>query len=1005
MALVVNTNVASLMAQKNLGTSQAKLDTAMERLSSGSRINSASDDAAGLAIASRMESQVRGLNQAVRNANDGVSLAQTAEGAMEEITAMLQRMRELSVQGSNGVLNANDRVAIDAEVDALKAEIDRVVTTTTFNGKNLLDGSFGSTLQVGGQAGETLAINIANMGTSSLGTTSGATSAEAVRSASFAGTAATTTTAKLTFEGNDTYSFALTLGGLNNAGTANAAHTFNISGSVSGGSAKDIVDEINAALRVEPEVTKLGSANAIAGSGVAADAASAIRATYNGNTITIENLAGGTIDVAQGAVDSANPTNAATGSLSNSGSNVVYTSIVGGTGTNDSKIIGGSGNTATALVNNGANASGGSAGTNPVASSMVLNFADSTGATPSSTIAAGDRIVMTLTSGSDVLTLDTGLVQATTDVAGVVAHLQAALTTSGNTDYTVAAFTGDDAASSAGVNVQNTHNFVITRADGAEFTVALDSDTSITTHTLFESAVDLNTTTGSPAVDAKIHGEGAISLNVGAFSTIEASDNVVLKLTDANGVETTLDTGAFQAVATQASLVSSLTTALSNASNTAYTVAAHGSVATAFTITKTDGGQFTVEYVKADSTDASTTLALTELAADRSISDGGSDTQEAINGTLGVAATAATLDESVMFLDFVGSDTYTLKFTDELSGNGTSGVTLNYNGTAASLADAAIKLEAEARSMTAAGRSYDFSVTVDNGRLKIEEAGGLAFRVTGSGSVNSPISAGSGKIMASVASGQNVSGAPSAVLLDDTVYASSAGTSNAGTVSKTDLTLTLSGDDTVSFTITDGTATAQVNPVAVDQTSGDGGDLASAINVALAQAGLDDVMLATKTAAGAAKITHDLGYEVTINDYTSIGSQNMKAEATTGASGVTGIAKFLDDAAGSSSTTISSVDVTTASLASDAIDVIDRAIADVNAERSTLGAIQNRLGHTINNLSNISVNTAAAQSRIEDADYSVEAANLAKAQIMQQAGTAMLAQANAMQQTVLSLLQ
>ncbi len=214
MALVVNTNIASLVAQKNLGASQSKLDTAMERLSSGSRINSASDDAAGLAIASRMESQVRGLNQAVRNSNDGISLAQTAEGAMEEITAMLQRMRELSVQASSGINTADDLSAIDSEITALKAEIDRVSSTTTFNGITLLDGSFSKNIQVGDLAGQSINIGLKNLGTNTLGKQGGVTNAQAVTSSRFTGTAATATKSTMTFESNDTYNFALTLGGL-----------------------------------------------------------------------------------------------------------------------------------------------------------------------------------------------------------------------------------------------------------------------------------------------------------------------------------------------------------------------------------------------------------------------------------------------------------------------------------------------------------------------------------------------------------------------------------------------------------------------------------------------------------------------------------------------------------------------------------------------------------------------------------------------------------------------
>ena len=168
---VINTNVKSLIAQASLAANNKNLSTAMERLSTGSRINSAKDDAAGLAISSRMTSQVRGLNVAVRNANDGISLAQTAEGAMEEVTSMLQRMRELSIQAGNSVNNASDRAALDAEVQQLKSEIDRIAGTTTFNGQNILDGSFSGRLQIGDQASQTMDIAIASLSTVNLGET------------------------------------------------------------------------------------------------------------------------------------------------------------------------------------------------------------------------------------------------------------------------------------------------------------------------------------------------------------------------------------------------------------------------------------------------------------------------------------------------------------------------------------------------------------------------------------------------------------------------------------------------------------------------------------------------------------------------------------------------------------------------------------------------------------------------------------------------------------------
>ncbi|RDV25035.1 flagellin FliC [Alteromonas aestuariivivens] len=160
MSLFVSTNVSALNAQRQLFTSNNHLNTAFERLSSGFRINSAKDDAAGLQISDRMTSQIMGLDQAVRNANDGISLAQTAEGAMQEITTALQRIRVLSVQSQNGINSASDRLALQKEVSALKAEISRVATTTQFAGVNILAGNYSAKFLVGANAGQTISVNL-----------------------------------------------------------------------------------------------------------------------------------------------------------------------------------------------------------------------------------------------------------------------------------------------------------------------------------------------------------------------------------------------------------------------------------------------------------------------------------------------------------------------------------------------------------------------------------------------------------------------------------------------------------------------------------------------------------------------------------------------------------------------------------------------------------------------------------------------------------------------------
>ena len=194
MALMINTNLASIDAQRNQSRTQNDLSTAIARLSSGLRINSARDDAAGLAISDRMTAQIRGVNQAARNANDGISLAQTAEGALSSVTDNLQRIRELAVQSANATNSASDRASRQQEVSQLTAEIDRVATQTSFNGTNLLDGSFTSKVfQVGANVGQTITVaSIASARTSALGSYQGYSLANASIGTAAAGVQALT---------------------------------------------------------------------------------------------------------------------------------------------------------------------------------------------------------------------------------------------------------------------------------------------------------------------------------------------------------------------------------------------------------------------------------------------------------------------------------------------------------------------------------------------------------------------------------------------------------------------------------------------------------------------------------------------------------------------------------------------------------------------------------------------------------------------------------------------
>ena len=181
MPMTINTNVQSLNAQRNLGSSQASLATSMQRLSSGLRINTARDDAAGLAIADRMNAQIKGITVAVRNANDGISLAQTAEGALSTVTDVLQRMRELAVQAQNGSNGTSDRANLDTEYGQLSAEITRIAAQTKFNGTAIVGASAGAqTFQIGANNGDTLTITTSTVTTVGGGLTTAALASTAV---------------------------------------------------------------------------------------------------------------------------------------------------------------------------------------------------------------------------------------------------------------------------------------------------------------------------------------------------------------------------------------------------------------------------------------------------------------------------------------------------------------------------------------------------------------------------------------------------------------------------------------------------------------------------------------------------------------------------------------------------------------------------------------------------------------------------------------------------------
>lgn len=408
MPQIINTNIESLNSQRNLNTSQTQLATSLQRLSSGLRINSAKDDAAGLAISDRFTTQIRGLNQAVRNANDGISLAQTAEGALGETANNLQRIRELAIQSANSTNSASDRAALNAEAQQLLAEIGRIAQTTQFNGQNVLDGTFSSAqFQVGANANQTISFGIAGASTNLLG--SYQATGTAVSSSAFDG-------AGFTINGVEVGASAATSAAGVAADSATAKTTaINTVSNQTGVAAT----ASNTLAGVAPRAG-IGLANGdllINGVAVGSIASSTSAITQANNAVTAINAVSNTT----GVIATANQSTGALTLSATDGRNIALTGA-GGTAVIAQKI-----QNATGLdISAGANASGNER--------VTLTFADA------ATNAAGGITTGTSAGLGDTITLGERTYQFVTDASFV---------TAGNVAVVVAAAAGEEVAINA----------------------------------------------------------------------------------------------------------------------------------------------------------------------------------------------------------------------------------------------------------------------------------------------------------------------------------------------------------------------------------------------------------------------------------------------------------------------------------------------------------------------------------------------------------------------------
>jgi flagellin len=836
------------------------METAMERLSSGKRINSSSDDAAGLAIATRMDSQVRGLNMAIRNANDGVSVVQSAEGAMQQVTEMLQRMRELAVQSTSGANNAIDRASLDQEVQQLKAEIERIAGSTTFNGMNLLDGSYKASIQVGYELGDTLDVSIGSVSTAALGIGAGNTST-GVANVLVSGRVNFSTSTEI--DDGDIEINSVAIGAFNGTASDNGSGTLN-------NNIADFVDLVNDA-----------------DAGVSASAFNRVVAGNLGTGIIGSNQ----LSVKVGAV----------------GSTPAVEAIIGTSNSMDE---------------------------------MVSNINLALGGSVQASLDNAGRLVLSNQTGASISIADTSGTDGARD---------------GGTGFTVdseANANVDAHATSPGTAIVYTDNnfngFIrMESTDGSDITIARGNDGLVAPGSLDDlNAAGFREITESP--DGQPYTVTGIALTSGGIAGAIAKGDLTL-----NNVEIYEET-------------------LSNNS---------------------DSFQGKLDLINAFQTETGVVAsAYFEKTFDFSNVDFVADMTFDINGT--AIAMSSTLVSTVANINAATSVT---------------GVVATINGDNVKLVGANVQqvtidnfdydldddFEAQVASKNHETLTANEMRTVYFGDLNFTagmqltlkfESGGYIDN-TGGGADMHAFTQGHASFTYTVASGDTqvdiVQG------FRDLMFAY---------IQNGDGRDAYAGESVGEF-FSARSVSANGTGALIFKTGLSAGSAAIRFFVTL-PSDANKAFSASTTNYGAIRLTsmNDSPISIDLGTNAAVAEHGL-LEMNVGAADYDTIEPSLGN-----TILVSGLSVASASGAESALTVLDQAIVQVGINRANLGAIENRLDHTISNLANVVENTEAAKSRIQDADFALESAQLARAQILQQAGTAMLAQANAAPQNVLSLL-
>ena len=1084
----INTNIGALTAQYNMKRVNTDLEKAMERLSSGLRINSAADDAAGLAIANRMESQVRGLQAAIKNANDGISLTQVAEGAMQEVTNILQRMRELAVQSANDSNTSEDRAFLQAEVEQLTTEITRIADTTQFNSMSVLDGTFADKqFQIGSNSGQTVGITLGNLSAASLGVNA-VSSSNGVSESTTVLQGGGDEVARVTFSGDDTYSFKLVD---EDTGLSYAILKDDFS-SMSGNYAKvsaglvstasDIItltghgyatgdklsfgtealatsnSNVGYVIKIDDDTFQVATTrgNAIAGQ---AGELTAVTATFKhgGLDLTLEDS--NSIEAFVDRINLGLKESAVNTSLTANANNALKSaSTVDVTDAdNDAKLkfqITVDGVTkdidikdrllALASTTSAATAAEIAEATRKELrsefdsslsvsnSSGVLTVSDSQGRAMSIRQGEGNGFIFgpdVQNTGSDALDVAAStannLSVAFEDGDLVITHAEAgamSLTSFTSTNASTAVFNVADSADAAQrdpIVLQDTaaSNDITVRGSAAASGLTLNF--SNTYGWAVSGDIALSGAMSAAVANAGTVAAGNITASIAAFTGFEATYS--FKITDGSGNvyadlsgASELDLQRYQN--TDAAIKLAVETALS--AGIAANFANDNQIAMSDFTVAYDNGQLSI-----------TSASGRRLAVEQFSSKFGyADAVGANGGATEKLSSQARQATEIRLQRGTGGvtapATASLEFWIEGLSAGASLITVDLStmvdGTTATdhpLEQAQI-FETQLQSVSGDLKvSYDY----DTDEFVIHNPTGAQLdlrRVT--------ISAGFEDALIKDLSTFSYEGEATTVAIKSSV--------EQGAVrDATSLTMAFSQDalDGVSFKLNNNSISASDFNFATD-------DFASSTFKSNIESVLDtlnsdypsDVIgysmdLATRTLT----FTHADGAALKLTDFAAT-SDTMVAEVTdvvagtsttfdnvevkqeasaTGdrdpAAAVEVAVEGSESASSSSSSSLAQVTVATSEGALAALDSIDAALSFILEQRGMVGALENRLSHTISNLSNVVLNTEAAKGRIVDADFAAETGNLTKNQILQQAATSMLAQANQAKQGILALLQ